>query len=141
MKPINENDPAFAALYRETRERAMELGERKGLPEEVLHQVLDSVTDPGRFADLVAGYVELPVAEKQALLETLGVEERLRRVLIHVQQQIGMLAAQAEIKSQVQEELGERQREMYPPRAAQGDPEGAGRGRPEPRDRPSSARS
>ncbi|HKM56750.1 MAG TPA: endopeptidase La, partial [Isosphaeraceae bacterium] len=113
MKPINENDPAFAALYRETRERAMELGERKGLPEEVLHQVLDSVTEPGRFADLVAGYVELPVQEKQALLETLGVEERLRRVLIHVQKQVEMLAAQAEIKSQVQEELGERQREMY----------------------------
>src|SRR4051794_1369942 len=113
MKPIDEQDPAFAALYRETRERAMELGEKRGLPEEVLHQVLDSVTEPGRFADLVAGYVELPVSEKQALLETLGVEERLRRVLIHVQKQIGMLAAQAEIKSQVQEELGQRQREMF----------------------------
>jgi ATP-dependent Lon protease len=34
-------------------------------------------------------------------------------VLIHVQKQIGLLAAQAEIKSQVQEELGERQREMF----------------------------
>src|SRR4051794_5397258 len=113
MKPIDEQDPAFAALYRETRERAMELGEKRGLPEEVLHQVLDSVTEPGRFADLVAGYVELPVSEKQALLETLGVEERLRRVLIHIQKQIGMLAAQAEIKSQVQEQLGERQREMF----------------------------
>jgi ATP-dependent Lon protease len=113
MQAVNENDAAFAALYKETRERAMELGERRGLPEEVLHQVLDSVTEPGKFADLVAGYVELPVGEKQALLETLGVEERLRRVLIHIQRQIGLLAAQAEIKSQVQEELGERQREMF----------------------------
>ncbi len=113
IKPVNENDPAFAALYKETRERARELGERRGLPEEMLHQILDAVTDPGRFADLVAGYVELPVSEKQALLETMGVEERLRRVLIHVQRQIGMLEAQAEIKSQVQEELGERQREMF----------------------------
>ncbi|QEH31963.1 Lon protease [Aquisphaera giovannonii] len=113
MQPINQDDPAFAALYRETRERAMELGEKRGLPDEVLHQVLDSVTDPGPFADLVSGYVELPVSEKQALLETLGVEERLRRVLIHVQRQIGLLTAQAEIKSQVQEELGERQREMF----------------------------
>ena len=51
--------------------------------------------------------------EKQGLLETLSVEERLRRVLVHVQRQIGMLEAQEEIKSQVQEELGERQREMY----------------------------
>jgi ATP-dependent Lon protease len=113
MTPLSENDPAFTALQKETRERAAELGERRGLPEEVVHQVLDSVTEPGRFADLVAGYIELPVPEKQGLLETLSVEERLRRVLVHVQRQVGLLEAQEDIKSQVQEELGERQREMY----------------------------
>jgi ATP-dependent Lon protease len=113
MKPVSENDPAFVALHKELRERAAELGERRGLPEEVVHQVLDAVTDPGRFADLVAGYIELQPPEKQGLLETLSVEERLRRVLVHVQKQIGMLEMQEEIKSQVQEELGERQREMY----------------------------
>jgi ATP-dependent Lon protease len=113
MKPSNEDDPSFIALHKELRERAAELGERRGLPEEVVHQVLDAVTDPGRFADLVAGYIELPPAEKQGLLETLSVEERLRRVLVHVQRQIGLLEMQEEIKSQVQEELGERQREMY----------------------------
>ncbi|HEY5219271.1 MAG TPA: endopeptidase La, partial [Gemmatimonadaceae bacterium] len=113
MKPVEENDPAFVALYKEIRERAGELGERRGLPEEVVHQVLDSVTDPGRFADLVAGYIDLPTPEKQGLLEILSVEERLRRVLVHVQKQIGMIEMQEEIKSQVQEELGERQREMF----------------------------
>src|SRR3954468_11726454 len=113
MTPQTENDPAFTALQKETRERAAELGERRGLPEEVVHQVLDSVTDPGRFADLVAGYIELSVPEKQGLLETLSVEERLRRILVHVQRQVGLLEAQEDIKSQVQEELGERQREMY----------------------------
>src|SRR5215216_4427702 len=113
MAPVNENDPAFVALYKEIRERAAELGERRGLPEEVVHQVLDAVTDAGKFADLVAGYIELPVAERQGLLENLSVEDRLRRVLVHVQRQIGMIEMQEEIKSQVQEELGERQREMY----------------------------
>ncbi|HEX3160666.1 MAG TPA: endopeptidase La [Gemmatimonadaceae bacterium] len=113
MSPIDEHDPAFEALHKETRERAGELGERRGLPEEVVHQVLDSVTEPGRFADLVAGYIDLSVPEKQGLLETLSVEERLRRVLVHVQRQVGLLEAQEDIKSQVQEELGERQREMY----------------------------
>jgi ATP-dependent Lon protease len=113
MNPQTENDAAFTALQKETRERAAELGERRGLPEEVVHQVLDSVTEPGRFADLVAGYIDLPVPEKQGLLETLSVEERLRRVLVHVQRQVGLLEAQEDIKSQVQEELGERQREMY----------------------------
>jgi ATP-dependent Lon protease len=113
QSPPDPNDPAFEALHKEARERAGELGERRGLPEEVVHQVLDSVTDAGRFADLVAGYIELPVPEKQGLLETLNVEERLRRVLVHVQRQIGLIDAQEDIKSQVQEELGERQREMY----------------------------
>jgi ATP-dependent Lon protease len=113
MMPIEPKDAAFEALHKETRERAAELGEKRGLPEEVLHQVLDSVTEPGRFADLVAGYIELTVPEKQGLLETLSIEERLRRVLVHVQRQIGLLEAQEDIKSQVQEELGERQREMF----------------------------
>src|SRR5687767_2632879 len=113
MTPLDEHDPAFEALHKETRERAAELGERRGLPEEVVHQVLDSVSEAGKFADLVAGYIELTVPEKQSLLETLSVEERLRRVLVHVQRQIGLLEAQEDIKSAVQEELGERQREMF----------------------------
>ncbi|MFL5561965.1 MAG: endopeptidase La [Gemmatimonadaceae bacterium] len=113
LGPLDENDAAFTALHKETRERAAELGERRGLPEEVVHQVLDSVTEAGKFTDLVAGYIDLTVPERQGLLETLSVEERMRRVLVHVQRQIGMLEAQEEIKTQVQEELGERQREMY----------------------------
>ena len=113
MLPLDETDAAFEALHKETRERAAELGERRGLPEEVVHQVLDSVTEPGKFADLVAGYIELTVAEKQGLLETFSVEERMRKVLVLVQRQIGLLEAQEDIKSAVQEELGERQREMF----------------------------
>src|SRR6266568_3365148 len=111
--PLRPDDPAFVALHREARERAGELGQKSGLPEEVVRQVLEGVSDPGRLADLVAGYLEIDPAERQALLETLEVEERLRRVLVHVQRQIGVLDAQEHIKSQVQEELGERQRELF----------------------------
>ncbi|MEK7668822.1 MAG: endopeptidase La [Gemmatimonadota bacterium] len=113
LPPLDANDAAFQALYKEARERAAELGQKNGLPEEMIQQVLSSVSDPGRFADLVAGYVELKTVERQALLETLSVEDRLRRVLIQVQRQIAVADAQEDIKSQVQEEIGERQREMY----------------------------
>ena len=44
-----------------------------GLPEDVLRGVLGSVHDAGELSDFVATYFELPVPEKQALLETLGV--------------------------------------------------------------------
>ncbi len=113
QQPIQPTDPAFVALFREARERAGELGEKSGLPDEVVRQVLEEVADkPGRLADLVAGYLAIPTSERQGLLELLSVEERLRRVLVHVQRQIGVLNAQEDIKSQVQEELGQRQREM-----------------------------
>ena len=113
MVPLNPEDPAFVALHREARARAAELGQKSGLPDDVVQQVLAGVNEPGKFADLVAGYIDIAPAQRQVLLETLGVEERLRRVLVHVQRQIGVVDAQEDIKSQVQEELGERQREMF----------------------------
>ncbi|HEX9610608.1 MAG TPA: endopeptidase La [Gemmatimonadales bacterium] len=112
LPPLNPDDAAFVALHREARERAAELGQKSGLPDDVVKQVLEGVTDAGRLADLVAGHLDIKPAERQELIETLAVEDRLRRVLVHVQRQIAVLDAQEDIKSQVQEELGERQREM-----------------------------
>ncbi|MDH4042879.1 MAG: endopeptidase La [Gemmatimonadota bacterium] len=113
LPPIDAEEAAFIALHREVRERAAELGQKSGLAEDVVDQVLEGVTEPGRFSDLVAGYLDISSKDRQGLLETLGVEERLRRVLLHVQRQIDLLDAQQDIKSKVQEELGERQREMF----------------------------
>jgi ATP-dependent Lon protease len=113
MLPLSPEDPAFVALHREARARAAELGQKSGLPDDVVQQVLAGVNEAGKFADLVAGYIDITPPQRQMLLETLSVEERLRRVLVHMQRQIGVLDAQEDIKSQVQEELGERQREMF----------------------------
>ncbi|HTQ78930.1 MAG TPA: LON peptidase substrate-binding domain-containing protein, partial [Thermoanaerobaculia bacterium] len=113
MAPLNPQHPSFVALFREARERAAELGKKAGLPEEVVQNVLAGVDEPGRLADLVAAYTDLTQPQRQSLLETLSVEERLRRVLVHVQRQLSVLEAQEDIKSKVQEELGDRQREMF----------------------------
>ncbi|HEV8269445.1 MAG TPA: endopeptidase La, partial [Thermoanaerobaculia bacterium] len=113
MAPLDAKNPAFVALYREVRERAAELGRKLGLPDEAVDQFLSEVKEPGRLADIVAAYVEIPPAERQQLLETFSVEERLRRVLVHVQKQINVLSAQEELQSKVKEEIGGRQREMY----------------------------
>ncbi|MGH7752554.1 MAG: LON peptidase substrate-binding domain-containing protein, partial [Gemmatimonadales bacterium] len=113
LPPINSADAAFVALHREARVRAAELGEKAGLSEDVIRQVLEDVKDPGRFADLVAAYLELSTAERQQLLEITEVEERLRRVLVHLQRQIQVAEAQEDLKSKVQEEIGERQREVF----------------------------
>ncbi|MBB4637414.1 endopeptidase La [Longimicrobium terrae] len=112
LAPVNAEDPAFLALHREVRDRAAELGRRRGIPADMLQQFMEGVTEPGAFADLVSFYVEMAPEAKQKLLEILSVEERLRSLLLIVQRQLALLEAQEEIQAQVQEELGERQREM-----------------------------
>ncbi len=112
MMPVDAKDPAFLALHRELRARAAELGQKAGFPEGVVAQVLANLSEPGPLTDLIASNLEIESAERQALLETLSVEERMRRVLVHVQRQIGVLDAQEDIQSKVQAELGDRQREI-----------------------------
>jgi len=112
MEPLDAAAPVFVALHKEVRERSAELGRKLGLPDEAVDQILEEVAEPGRLADLVAGYIDIPSADRQHLLETLSVEERLRRVLVHVQRQISVLSVQEDIKSKVQAEIGDRQREM-----------------------------
>ncbi len=110
--PSNPEDPAFQALDGELRERAAELGTRRGVPAEALNQLIQGVEDPGAFADLVAFYLELPTGDKQGLLEILGDEERMREALVAVERELARIEAQEDIQAKVQEELGERQREM-----------------------------
>ena len=113
MPPLDAEDPAFAALHKEVHERAAQLSRLRGVPKEIVEHLLGSVSGSGELADLIAFYTELDVEEKQELLESLSVEDRLRKLLLHLQRQIGVLEAQAQIRSRVQEELGERQREVF----------------------------
>ncbi len=112
LEPRNLKDPAFQALDTELRDRAAELGTRRGVPAEALNQLIQGVEEPGPFADLVAFYLELETPEKQKLLETLDDEDRMRACLLAVERELARIDAQEDIQAKVQSELGERQREM-----------------------------
>ncbi len=112
MDPIDPNDRSFTALYKELVERATQVCYLRGLTKGTVDQLLGAST-PGELADRIASYAELDVGQKQDLLETLSVETRLRTLLVHLQKQFVLLKAQEEIREQVQEELGERQREIF----------------------------
>ena len=112
QEPRDPADPTFQALDRELRDRAAELGTRRGVPAEALNQLIRGVDDPGPFADLVAFYLELETQDKQRLLETLDDEDRMRQCLVAVERELARIDAQEDIQAKVQSELGERQREM-----------------------------
>lgn len=110
--PRDDQDPAFQALDTELRDRAAELGTRRGVPAEALNQLIQGVDEPGPFSDLVAFYLELETTDKQQLLELLDDEERMRACLLAVERELARIDAQEDIQAKVQSELGERQREM-----------------------------
>ncbi len=113
MLPLDAEDPAFIALYREVRERAGELGEKTGLPEEVVEQVLENVTDAGPLRRPRGGLPrDAHRRPPEAPRDAVGRGAPAPRAG-PVQRQIDVLEAQEAIKSKVQEELGDRQREMF----------------------------
>ncbi|MGE3768773.1 MAG: LON peptidase substrate-binding domain-containing protein, partial [Kofleriaceae bacterium] len=53
LQPLDPKDPTFVALHREVRQRATELGTRRGLPEDAVKQMISQIDEPGKLADLV----------------------------------------------------------------------------------------
>jgi len=73
---------------------------KKNIPEEALSAIAES-RESDRLADLVAGHLGVEVDQKQALLETLDVAERLEKVLGLMQGEMSVLQVEKKIKTRV----------------------------------------
>ncbi|WP_103333203.1 endopeptidase La [Pseudotabrizicola formosa] len=85
---------------------------KKNIPEEALSAVSET-REPARLADLVSGHLGVEVAQKQALLETLDVSERLEKVYGHMQGEMSVLQVEKKIKTRVKTQMEKTQREYY----------------------------
>jgi len=99
---------ALAMSLRDTAKQVIQL--MPELPREA-GSLIDSISDPGQLADLVAANLEAPVDEKAALLESLDVKDRIRKVLRLLTRQLEVLKMRERINSQIKEEMGKNQRE------------------------------
>ncbi len=85
---------------------------KKNVPEEALTAVGET-TEPAKLADLVAGHLGVEVDQKQELLETLSVEERLEKVYGLMQGEMSVLKVEKKIKTRVKSQMERTQREYY----------------------------
>jgi ATP-dependent Lon protease len=85
---------------------------KKNIPEEAMAAVSDT-TEPAKLADLVAGHLGIEVAQKQALLETLSIAERLEKVYGLMQGEMSVLQVERKIKTRVKSQMERTQREYY----------------------------
>ncbi|MEM8789455.1 MAG: endopeptidase La [Pseudomonadota bacterium] len=84
----------------------------KNIPEEALQAVADA-DSPGKLADSVAGHLGIQLEEKQALLETLSVAQRLEKIYGLMQGEMSVLKVEKKIKTRVKSQMERTQREYY----------------------------
>jgi len=85
---------------------------KKNIPEEAMAAVGEA-TEPAKLADLVAGHLGIEVDQKQGLLETLSVTERLEKVYGLMQGEMSVLQVEKKIKTRVKSQMERTQREYY----------------------------
>ncbi len=74
---------------------------------------LNQIDDPSKLADSIAQHLNLKIPEKQELLETPRVGERLERVFGHMESEIGVLQVEKRIRNRVKRQMEKTQREYY----------------------------
>jgi ATP-dependent Lon protease len=84
----------------------------KKIPPEVLVSI-NQIEDPGKLADTVASHLTLKIPEKQELLETEVVSERLEKVFGYMEGEIGVLQVEKRIRNRVKRQMEKTQREYY----------------------------
>ncbi|MEO2006123.1 MAG: LON peptidase substrate-binding domain-containing protein, partial [Candidatus Poribacteria bacterium] len=104
-------DVEMEALKRSVRSQFTEMAKLSGQHQEEIAELADHIEHPGHLADFVATLTEFKAEQKQELLETLHVTERLHKLSQMLGREVNVLEVGAEIQSQAQEELSKDQRE------------------------------
>ncbi len=76
-----------------------------------LARTISGIDSPGQLADLIVSFMDVKPEEKQELLATLDLKERLDKVVKLLAHRVEVLKITRDIKEQTQAALGERQRE------------------------------
>jgi ATP-dependent Lon protease len=78
-----------------------------------LGSMVSNIKSPSILADLIASNLNLSTSEKQAILETFDVRERLTKVHLYLNKEVQVLELGNKIQSQVKEDMDRTQREYY----------------------------
>lgn len=116
ITPIEEDeveDPeteALTATIKELFRKVVELSPQ--VPSE-LTSMITNLTNPGMLSDFVISSLNIPIEEKQEILETIDPMKRLNRVMEILQRELQVLELGQKIQSQVKEGIDKNQREYY----------------------------
>ena len=84
----------------------------KKIPPEIISSI-SQIDNPGKFADTVASHLALKIVDRQALLEVVGVPDRLEKIFAFMEGEIGVLEVEKRIRGRVKRQMEKTQREYY----------------------------
>ncbi|WP_417594687.1 endopeptidase La [Oceanospirillum sp.] len=84
----------------------------KKVPAEVLTS-LKNITDPSRLVDTMSAHLSLNVAEKQKLLESESVRDRIEQLMTYIETEIDLLEVEKRVRGRVKQQMEKNQREYY----------------------------
>jgi len=84
----------------------------KKVPPEILAS-LNGIDDAGRLADTIATHLPIKIEQKQNILETTDVAERLEKLLAQIETELDILQVEKRIRGRVKRQMEKSQREYY----------------------------
>ncbi len=75
--------------------------------------MVSNIKEPGMLADMIVAFSSVPIEDKQDILNTLPVLERLNKANIIINKRLQTLELGEKIQSDIQSKIGKSQREMY----------------------------
>src|SRR6201991_4222021 len=84
----------------------------KKISAEVVNAV-SQIENPSKLADTIASHLVIKITEKEDLLSTVSVAERLQKILGLMEGEIGVLQVEKRIRSRVKRQMEKTQREYY----------------------------
>src|SRR6266545_4329968 len=107
-----ERTPELNVLMNEVRAAIDAVLDLRDVPQEIRNFVR-SLEDPGQLADNTGYSQDYTFSQRQELLETFDVAERLRKVREFYKQQYAVLEVQQRLREEVQDSSAKQQREFY----------------------------
>ena len=113
IQEINRDDLDIMALMRSVLDHFEQyLRLSKKLSPDIYAAVSD-IEEPGRLSDLIASHLPIKTSEKQSLLETIDVQQRLEKLLVIIHNEKEVLELEKKISTRVKKQMEKTQKEYY----------------------------
>jgi len=111
IEDAEEQSADIQARFLQLKEKAAEIIELLPQAPAELAGAADNISSASALSDFVSGLIDLPLQQKQDLLETIDLQQRIDKVLDHLVRRIEVLRLSQEINEQTKERIDDRQRE------------------------------